>query len=328
MHEDCFFVLPLTAHIKGIKKLQKLIIRNITQIFDIAHFRECDILSVTKVKRRNITMKTTYKFLPLIAAALMLCSCKGAEAPAAATTAAATTTAPVTEAVTEATLANGAIAEDGSMYADLSQGMPETFEASDGWTNGDMFNVTWYKSNVTFNDGKMQLIIDNDASPKKGIPYSGGEFRSKDFYGYGLYEVSMKPIKNDGVVSSFFTYTGPSDGNPWDEIDIEFLGKDTTIVQFNYFTDGKGGHEFVYDLGYDASEEFHTYAFEWKEDSITWYVDGKAVHTAEKRIPVTPSKIMANAWCGIGVDGWLNAFNDANVPLTAEYEWVRFTPAK
>ena len=37
---------------------------------------------------------------------------------------------------------------------------------------------------------------------------------------------------------------------------------------------------------------------------------------------------MANAWCGIGVDGWLNAFNDANLPLTAEYEWVRFTPAK
>ena len=270
-------------------------------------------------------MTTKYRLLPLLAAALMLCSCtntKPVNDPAANATAA-----PV-ETTTEATTEAPAEPDDGSTYADLSKGMPENFEASDGWTNGDMFNVTWRGRNVTFEDGKMQLIIDNDPSPKKGIPYSGAEFRSKDFYGYGLYEVSMKPIKNDGVVSSFFTYTGPSDGNPWDEIDIEFLGKDTTQVQFNYFTDGKGGHEYLYDLGFDATEEFHTYAFEWKEDSITWYVDGKAVHKAEKRIPVTPSKIMANAWCGTGVDGWLNAFDDSNLPLTAEYEWVRFTPAE
>ena len=35
---------------------------------------------------------------------------------------------------------------------------------------------------------------------------------------------------------------------------------------------------------------------------------------------------MMNAWCGKGVDGWLNAFDDANVPLTAEYKWIRYTP--
>lgn len=67
----------------------------------------------------------------------------------------------------------------------------------------------------------------------------------------------MQPISNPGVVSSFFTYTGPSDNNPWDEIDIEFLGKDTTKVQFNYYTNGVGGHEFLYDLGFDASESYH-----------------------------------------------------------------------
>ena len=206
--------------------------------------------------------------------------------------------------------------------------MPQSFEASDGWTNGSMFNVTWRAKNVAFDDGKMQLIIDNDASPKGGIPYSGGEFRSKDFYGYGLYEVSMKAIKNDGVVSSFFTYTGPSDNNPWDEIDVEILGKDTTKVQFNYFTDSKGGHEYMHDLGFDASEDFHVYGFEWTESGIKWFVDGEEVHSAEKKIPTTPGKIMMNAWCGTGVDGWLNAFDDSALPLKAEYEWVRFTPAE
>ncbi|MCH5200911.1 MAG: glycoside hydrolase family 16 protein [Oscillospiraceae bacterium] len=217
-------------------------------------------------------------------------------------------------------------APDGGFYAELSGGMPDGFEASDGWTNGSMFNVTWRAANVTFENGNMQLIIDADETPENDIPYSGGEFRSTGFYGYGRYEVSMKAIKNDGVVSSFFTYTGPSDDNPWDEIDVEILGKDTTKVQFNYFTNGAGNHEYMHDLGFDASEDFHTYAFEWHSDKIVWLVDGEEVHTAVSNIPVTESKIMMNAWCGTGVDGWLKAFNDGSLPLKAEYQWVRFTP--
>ncbi len=214
--------------------------------------------------------------------------------------------------------------EESPYLADLTKGYSDEvsakFEASDGWSNGSMFNCTWRKRNVTFEQGCMKLSIDSDIGD---IPYSGGEFRSKDFYGFGYYETEMKPISNDGVVSSFFTYTGPSDNNPWDEIDIEFLGKDTTKVQFNYFTDGKGNHEYLYDLGFDASEEFHTYGFLWQTDSITWYVDGEAVYTATENIPQTPSKIMLNTWPGTGVDGWLNAF-DGTVPLYAEYHHIDF----
>lgn len=94
----------------------------------------------------------------------------------------------------------------------------------------------------------MSLKIDSDG--RGG--YTGGEWRSKERFGYGLYQVNMKPIKNPGVVSSFFTYTGPSEGKPWDEIDIEFLGKDTTKVQFNYFTNGRGQkdeHVHLHNLG-------------------------------------------------------------------------------
>jgi len=209
------------------------------------------------------------------------------------------------------------------LEVDLQEHDPKLFEIANGWSNGQMFDCTWREANITFENGIMKLRIDDDgenASPK----WSGAEYRSRNFYHYGLFEVRMKPIKNDGVVSSFFIYTGPSDNNPWDEIDIEFLGKDTTKIQFNYFTNGQGNHEFVYDLGFDASEEFHTYAFEWLPDSITWYVDGQPVHTATENIPVTPGKVMMNVWPGIGVDEWLNPF-DGNVPLTAEYDWFRIT---
>lgn len=212
--------------------------------------------------------------------------------------------------------------------ADFGAGASSVFEKSDGWTNGGQFNCTWRPENIQFNGGVMTLSIDKDPKPLDKIPYSGAEYRTKAHYLYGRYDVVMKPIKNDGVVSSFFTYTGPYDKDPWDEIDIEFLGKDTTIVQFNYFRDGKGNHEYIYKLGFDASEEWHTYSFEWHNDRIAWFVDGFQVHEVKGGIgdiPLTAGKIMMNTWPGIGVDGWLNKF-DGKVPLTAQYKSVKFTP--
>lgn len=88
-----------------------------------------------------------------------------------------------------------------------------------------MFNCTWRKDNIAFYNSKMALTINKDYQGSS-TPWSGAEYRTKEFFHYGMYEVKMKPIKNNGVVSSFFTYTGAADGNPWDEIDIEFLGKD------------------------------------------------------------------------------------------------------
>ncbi len=215
---------------------------------------------------------------------------------------------------------NGGEESPYTLEADFSKGASDKFSCSDGWSNGNMFNCTWTKDSCTFEDGLLNLTINKNILDQ----YTAGEYRSNDFYHYGLYEVSMKPIKNNGVVSSMFTYTGPSDSNPWDEIDIEFLGKDTTKVQFNYYTDGQGGHEYLCDLGFDAAEDFHTYGFRWEKDKITWYVDGKEVYSATENLPSTPGKLMMNAWNGLGVDAWLLPY-DGTVPLTAQYQWVRFT---
>ena len=187
------------------------------------------------------------------------------------------------------------------------------------WSNGNMFNCTWNPGNVSFSNGIMGLKIDSDGNGG----YTGGECRTKEYFGYGMYQVSMKAISNPGVVTSFFTYTGPSDGTKWDEIDIEFLGYDTTKVQFNYYTDGKANHEYLYDLGFDASKEFHTYGFYWAQNSITWYVDGNPVYTAWEDIPDTPGRIMMNVWPGIGVDDWLRPY-DGKTPLTGYYDWIAY----
>ncbi len=219
------------------------------------------------------------------------------------------------------------------MISDFRTGKAGDFFASDGWTNGSCFDCWWHKSNTSLENGMLTLTIDQDKGGK-GM-YSGAEYRTNEFYQYGYYETSMQAIKNPGVVSSFFTYTGPSDvingvENPWDEIDIEILGKDTTKVQFNYYTNGQGKHEFMYDLGFDASQGFHTYGFDWRPDRIDWYVDGVKVYSANQNIPKTAGKIMMNTWPGVSdpsnenqVIDWLQAY-DGKTPLSAHYQWVTF----
>ena len=242
---------------------------------------------------------------------------------------------------------------------------PDVLFESDGWSNGSVFNVVWKKHNVHYEDGHLRLgITEEPASAyledkEVAFDYTAGEVRTTNYYGYGDYEVSMKPSKNAGTASTFFTCTGPYDtkfvldengdyvldengqrttvNNSHDEIDIEFLGKDTTKVQFNFFVNGVGGNEYMYDLGFDASEEFHEYGYRWTEDSITWFVDDKPVYkvTTDKTVkeaknlkvvdalPSTPGRILSNYWCGTKeAEGWMGKFKGQTNDQGTEYKWM------
>ena len=92
-------------------------------------------------------------------------------------------------------------------------------------------------------------------------------------------------------------------------------------------SNGIGGHEFLYDLGFDASLEFHEYGFLWKSDCIIWYVDGKAVYKATKDIPQYAGQIMTNVWNGTGVDDWLDKFVYPGHDVVAQYKWLGYKAA-
>lgn len=220
---------------------------------------------------------------------------------------------------------------------------------SDGWSNGDVFNVVWKKHNVHYENGIMRLGITeekatawiNDAEVE--YDYTAGEARTQNYYHYGDYEVSMKPSANPGTASTFFVCTGPYDlkdgvPNAHDEIDIEFLGNDTTHVQFNFFVNGVGGNEYMYDLGFDASEEFHTYGFRWEENAITWFVDGAPVYKVTtdssvktggnlkvvEKLPSTAGRILTNYWCGNErAWGWMGTYVGDSKDQGTEYQWIK-----
>ena len=201
----------------------------------------------------------------------------------------------------------------------FSSGYPEGFWARHDRGNGPPFNCSFSRENAVVDKGLLTLTLNAGHSG-----FLGAEFRNWQRTSYGFYSVSMKAAACPGVISSFFTYFG----HPWDEIDIEFLGDDTTRVQFNYYSKGRGGHEYIYDLGFDAAEDFHEYAFDWQADSITWYVDGVAVYRATEDIPNSPGFIMMNLWNVSDTHAsWAGKFDPSRLPVVAEYQWIGYQEA-
>ena len=221
---------------------------------------------------------------------------------------------------------------DAPTIADFSKGKSEEVFASDGWSNGQPFNAVWTKDNITYSDGKMKLSIQDKEAEADGVtyPHTAGESRTHKLYGYGDFEVRMKPSNVVGSVSTFFTYTdkwNKVDGveNKHDEIDIEFLGKDTRKVQFNYFVGGQGNHEYMYDLGFDASEEFHNYGFRWAKNAITWFVDGNPVYQVRNdnadALPSQNGRILCSYWPS-SLASWSGTYQGPS-DKTCEYEWIK-----
>ncbi len=214
----------------------------------------------------------------------------------------------------------------------------ELWWLADGWENGFPFLNRWSKDMVSFSDEGMDIRL---APTQDGL--LSGELRSQAFYGYGCYEIDMKPVKAPGVVSSFFLFAGPYDrpvnGNGiHNEIDIEFLGSNTNMVQLNYWTDDdayENSHETLIFLDFDASHDFHRYGIAWSETGIEWFIDGRSVlKVRDNRYDPTPKtsssrlRVMANVWAtDPEISNWAGLF-DTNSPSehTAFYKNFRFQP--
>jgi endo-1,3-1,4-beta-glycanase ExoK len=189
------------------------------------------------------------------------------------------------------------------------------------WANGSPFNCGWLPDHISFSDGKMVITLDNVPSHEK--QYSAGEYRTVDDLNYGVVEARLKAVKCKGVATTFFLYSDSSR----DEIDLEFLGQNTQQVQTNYFVGGNGGHEHFINLGFDVSSDYHVYKIEWAKTHIKWYIDGVEKYSVTgTTLPSHAMKCMLSLWNGIGVDGWMGAFNYSG-PLNAYYDYFSYTPA-
>jgi beta-glucanase (GH16 family) len=192
---------------------------------------------------------------------------------------------------------------------------------ADGWSSPGA--CEWKRDHISFSSGIMALTLDDTAYG--GQDYSCAQYQTLDTYGYGQYRARLKAASGSGIITGFFVYD-EANGSDQDEIDIEFLGEDTTRMQVNYFKDGVGGHETLINLGFDASAGYHSYSFVWRATSIEWYVDGALVHAetgTSAALPARPGKIMMNVWNSTD-EGWAGVFNYVT-PLVARFKSVGFT---
>ncbi len=203
---------------------------------------------------------------------------------------------------------------------DFSDGEAQGFHFADGYANGGPFNCYFRRAAGDISGGTLSLSVYEEGSGT----YAGGEYRSYQSYGYGYYSTRLKAADCPGVITSFFLYTHYP---VWDEIDIEILGKNMNEVQFNYYTDGRGGHEYVHRLGFNAAQDFHDYGFLWLPESITWYVDGVAVYQATVNLPSHPQQIMMNVWNCRDHDLWSGRFDPSRLPVKGQYEYIGYSPA-
>src|SRR5690606_24958535 len=143
--------------------------------------------------------------------------------------------------------------------------------------------------------------------------YSCGEVQTRARYGHGTYEVRMKAATGSGLNSAFFSYIGPVDKKPHDEIDFEVLGKNTGQVQLNQYIAGKGGNEKLVPVAGDADKAFNDYAFIWEADRLRYFVNGELVHevTDKSKIPSNAQKIFLSLWGSDNLKSWMGAFSYA-----------------
>jgi endo-1,3-1,4-beta-glycanase ExoK len=135
----------------------------------------------------------------------------------------------------------------GTSFVDtFTRVLPQRWLASHGWSNGDHQGCVWSRRNVRVLESGLSLIID-EATPAETKDvyrrYACAELQSHGRYGFGTYEVRMRAAAGAGLVTAFFTFTGPPHGadRPHDEIDVEHLGKSPRLVQLNHFASGKTG---------------------------------------------------------------------------------------
>jgi len=175
-----------------------------------------------------------------------------------------------------------------------------------------------------------------------GLPAPAGAVSSAELYTtaayqYGRYEARVQFAAGDGVVSSFFLWKDGSELADvfWNELDFEKLRADFALETNALYGSPEMSHTQVYDAAVSHSADdlcggFHTYAYEWTPDTITWFIDGVEIRretgasaAAFRDNAAQGMQIHFNIWPGDASFG--GNFDPAILPLYQYVNWVQFS---
>ncbi|WOL10025.1 xyloglucan endotransglucosylase/hydrolase protein 31 [Canna indica] len=158
----------------------------------------------------------------------------------------------------------------------------------------------------------------------------GSRWRSPRRFLYGTFGARIRCPAGNTSGLNFNMYLSSLEGDKsQDEIDFEFLGKDLTSVQTNFYTTGTGGREAIHPLGFDASKDFHEYLIRWNPAEIEWLVDGKTlrreVRAEGQPWPEKPMFLYSSVWDASCIDKgrWTGSYVGCDAPYVCSYKDVR-----
>ncbi len=135
------------------------------------------------------------------------------------------------------------------------------------------------KDNVEIDENSISII-----SIKDDKKYTSGLVESVKAYKYGYFEFEIKVSEGKGIFPAIWLM--PHDGSKYPEIDIfEMIGSEPDIFYgvIHYEVDGEHRRSFFK----EKVEKKDTYkvAIDWREDCITWYIDGEEKHKSYEAVP-------------------------------------------
>lgn len=152
---------------------------------------------------------------------------------------------------------------------------------------------------------------------RSGMMTTTGKFSQQ----YGRFEIRCRVPKGKGLWPAFWLLPEPPAWPP--EIDVlEILGHEPDKVYFsNHWPapadpDGNSLSQTGEFKGIDFSKAHHTFAIEWEENLIRWFVDGVERHRSEREVPDTPMFLLVNLALG---GGWAGE-PDASTQFPADFE--------
>ncbi len=191
---------------------------------------------------------------------------------------------------------------------------------------------------VSVRDGVMILRLDSapDGTVVDGEikPFLGAEVRSYESIPYGRVRARVKFAKGSAVVSSLVSIYTPWPADDWNEFDIESLGKNTSEIQFNsmVYTGPRPPiskpvsptqYPSLQPLGFDSSQDFHIYTFEWTPKEAIFLIDDIVFHRWNQKMDLIglPQNILLTIWAS-NASSWAGPVTDETANGEVIYDWV------
>jgi endo-1,3-1,4-beta-glycanase ExoK len=192
---------------------------------------------------------------------------------------------------------------------------------SDGWRNGDHQSCDWTAGAVTLEDGVLRVTLDQTADG--GLIC--GEVQSRGRFGFGTIEARVRVPYAPGTNANVFTFIGPPQGLPHDEIDFEFIAPRGPSLQTNTYVGGVGGREQIHQV--PAEDAWLDLAVVWEPGRLRWFMDGMLIReeTGEAVPGGEEHKLYLSIWSTATLTDWLGTL-EWSEPLVLEVERVAFTP--